>query len=141
MSDGANRGWIIALVAGLCAVVLGVILVGAGTDAVRYVRENYAPTAGAANTYECKGDQDATVADISDHERPDASDLQAGTEYLRFGDDMILVGPSGGMTCRVQLDENSRTLRSGGFLFLGGAFGPRSPASSSGGSSGGFGAK
>lgn len=137
----SNRAWIIALVAGLCAILLGVILVAAGTDAVRYVRDNYTPTAGASNSYECRGDKDATVNDIRDHERPDADSDHSGTRYLRYGDDMITVGPSGGMSCRVQLDENSRTLRSGGFVFLGGAFGPRSPAGSSGGSSGGFGAK
>lgn len=135
------RPWIIALVGGICAVLLGLALVGASLDAARYVRDNYAPVAGASNTYECKGDQNATVRDISDHESPDASTNQQGTEYMRYGNDMILVGNSGGMNCRVQLDRNSRTLRSGGFIFLGGAFGPRSPASSAGGSSGGFGAK
>lgn len=135
------RGWIIALVGGVMAILLGLVLVASGKDAVRYVRDNYTPVAGASNTYECRGDQGATVADISNHERPDASSRQERTEYLRFGNDVIVVGPSGRMTCRVQLDKNSRTLRSGGFLFLGGAFGPRSPASSSGGSSGGFGAK
>lgn len=133
--------WLIALVGGVVAIILGLVLVAAGTNAVRYVRENYTPTAGTASTYECRGDRSATVADISGHERPDAKNLQDQTEYLRYGDDVIIVGPSGGLTCRVQLDENSRTLRSGGFLFLGGAFGPRSPSASSGGSSGGFGAK
>lgn len=136
-----RRGLIIALVGGVMAVLLGLVLVAGGKNAVRYVRDNYTPTAKAANTYNCRGDAEATVADIRDHERPDASQKQGQTEYLRYGDDMIIVGPSGGLGCRVQLDENSRTLRSGGFLFLGGSFGPRSPASSSGGSSGGFGAK
>ena len=136
-----RNGWIIALIGGVVAIILGVILVASSTNAVRYIRDNYTPAAGAANTYECRGDQASTVADISEHERPDAKNLQDQTEYLRYGDDMIIVGPSGGLTCRVQLDENSRTLRSGGFLFLGGGFGPRSPSSSSGGSSGGFGAK
>ena len=135
------RGWIIALVAGLCAVLLGLALVGAGTNAVRYVRENYTPVAGASQTSECRGDRDATARDISDHERPDADQLNEDTRYLRYGDDMIIVGRSGDLACRVQLDENSRTLRSGGFIFLGGAFGPGSPARSAGGSSGGVGAK
>lgn len=135
------RGWVIALVAGVCAVVLGLVLAGSGADAVRYVRENYTPVAGAAQTYECRGDRVATVRDISDHERPDASSLHEENEYLRYGDDVIVVGRSGALPCRVQLDVNSRTLRSGGFIFLGGAFGPSSPARSSGGSSGGFGAK
>lgn len=135
------RGWLIALVGGIMAILLGSVLVASGTDAVRYVRENYTPVATAENTYECRGDRAATVADISNHERPDASGQRDQTEYMRYGKDVIMVGPSGGLACRVQLDKNSRTLRSGGFLFLGGAFGPRSPAGSSGGSSGGFGAK
>lgn len=135
------RGWLIALAGGVLAIVLGLVLVAAGGNAVRYVRENYRPVTTASNTYECRGDKSATVADISKHERPDARGERDQTEYLRYGDNVILVGPSGGMRCRVQLDENSRTLRSGGFLFLGGAFGPRSPASSAGGSSGGTGAK
>ncbi|MEH6821432.1 MAG: DUF4247 domain-containing protein [Dietzia psychralcaliphila] len=135
------RGWIIALIGGVMAILLGLVLVSAGTNAVRYVRENYTPVANDSNTFECRGDKAATVTDISAHERPDANGQQDQTEFLRYGDDVILVGPSEAMTCRVQLDENSRALRSGGFLFLGGAFGPRSPASSSGGSSGGFGAK
>ena len=133
--------WIIAIVGGILAIVLGLALVVASSNAVRYVRKNYTQAAGTASTYECRGDRSTTVADISAHERPDAKNLQEQTEYLRYGDDMIIVGPSGGSSCRVQIDENSRTLRSGGFLFLGGAFGPRSPSSSSGGSSGGFGAK
>lgn len=136
-----NRGWIIALVGGVLAVLLGLVLVASGKDAVRYVRDNYTPTAQAVNTYECRGDAAATIADISNHERPDATGEQDQTEYMRYGNDVIMVGPSGELACRVQIDENSRTLRSGGFLFLGGAFGPRSPAGSSGGSSGGFGAK
>lgn len=136
-----RSGWIIALIGGAVAIILGFILVAASTNAVRYVRDNYTPTAGAANTYECRGDRPSTVADISEHERPDATNQQDQTEYLRYGNDMIIVGPSGSLTCRVQLDQNSRTLRSGGFLFLGGGFGPRSPSGSSGGSSGGFGAK
>lgn len=136
-----NRGWIIALVGGVLAVLLGLVLVASGGNAVRYVRDNYTPTAQAANTYECRGDAAATIADISNHERPDATGEQDQTEYMRYGNDVIMVGPSGELACRVQIDENSRTLRSGGFLFLGGAFGPRSPAGSSGGSSGGFGAK
>ena len=136
-----SKWLVIALCGGVVAVLLGLVLVAAGTNAVRYVRDNYTPTAQSANTYDCRGSVDGTVADISDHERPDASSRLGGTEYMRYDKDMIIVGPSGSLPCRVQLDENSRTLRSGGFLFLGGAFGPRSPASSSGGSSGGFGAK
>lgn len=135
------RGWIIALIGGVLAVVLGLALVGFGVDAVRYVRDNYTAVAGTADTYECRGDRPATVRDISDHERPDASNTHEENEYLRYGNDMIIVGRSGDLACRVQVDTNSRTLRSGGFLFLGGAFGPGSPARSSGGSSGGFGAK
>ena len=137
----AYRGWIIALAAGLCAVLLGLVLVGTGQNAVHYVRENYSPVAGASQTYECRGDRDATARDIRDHERPDADQLTEATRDLRYGDDMIVVGRSGDLPCRVQLDENSRTLRSGGFIFLGGAFGPGSPARSAGGSSGGVGAK
>lgn len=129
------------LVAGVCVLLLGLALAGAGKNAVRYVRENYTPVAGSSQTYECRGDRAATVRDISDHARPDATRVHEETEYLRYGDDMIMVGRSGGLGCRVQLDENSRTLRSGGFIFLGGSFGPGSPARSSGGSSGGFGAK
>lgn len=135
------RAWLTALVGGVMVILLGLVLVAAGANAVRYVREDYTPVAGAADTYECRGDQAATVADISAHERPDGTGRQDRTDYLRYGDDVIVVGPSGPMMCRVQLDQNSRTLRSGGFLFLGGAFGPRSPATSSGGSSGGVGAK
>lgn len=135
------RAWIIALVAGVCAILLGLVLVGTGKNATRYVKENYSPVAGTAHTYECKGDQTATVRDIRDHEKPDADGSNQGSDYLRYGNDVIIVGRSGGLPCRVQLDENSRTLRSGGFIFLGGAFSPGSPAGSSGGSSGGSGAK
>lgn len=100
----AYRGWIIALAAGLCAVLLGLVLVGTGQNAVHYVRENYSPVAGASQTYECRGDRDATARDIRDHERPDADQLNEDTRYLRYGDDMIVVGRSGDLPCRVQLD-------------------------------------
>src|SRR5699024_839516 len=89
-SDGITlmnryRTWIIAVVDRMCPVLMRAFRPDAALDAVRHGREPYTHVAGASDTYECNGDRDARVREITDHKRPDARAGRQRTEYLRYG--------------------------------------------------------
>ncbi len=60
-----------------------------------------------------------------------------GTEYLRYEDDIAVVGPDGNRPCTVRLEDVNEGYSHGSFIFLGPGFTPGSPSSGSGGSPGG----
>lgn len=127
-----SLGWIL-LILGVFALMLGAITVN-DTSVRNHVSETYA--AGAAGTYECT-DVDAAVADLAAARTPDArgQDPADGAVYLRFGDDIVSVSPTGPTGCEIRLHDRS-SYNNGAFIFLGPGFAPASPAGSSGGSSG-----
>ena len=78
------------------------------------------------------------VADeIAAYDAPEARASDRGTEYLRYNDDIVTVGPEGQYPCSIRVEDTGARYSGGGFIFLGPGFIPGSPAGGSGGSSGG----
>lgn len=125
-------------VAGVACLLLGTSL--QNRDIRSYVAENYAAYShGAeASSYECTGSP-AQVADrLADYRRPEARATDRGVEYLRYEDDIVIVGPGGNRPCTIRVEDiRGSRYSGGGFIFLGPGFFPGSPAGGSGGSPGG----
>jgi hypothetical protein len=128
---------VLALAAALC-LALGA---SATPDIRSYVDQNYQrySNAAGATRYECSG-RPASVADeLAAVREPQARASDRGTEYLRYDDDIIAIGPDGNRPCTIRVED----IRGGGgysggaFIFLGPGFFPGSPAGGSGGGTGG----
>ncbi|MGH3752773.1 MAG: DUF4247 domain-containing protein [Pseudonocardiaceae bacterium] len=117
----------------LLAAVL--VLAGCGTDnGVRDFVGNTYPLqsrSGDTATYFSRDPVGLTTSRIVGAANPAARQADGGSEYLRYGDDIVSVSAApGGSTVRVE-DLDSR-YRNGFFGFLGPGFRPGSPAAGSG---------
>jgi hypothetical protein len=87
--------------------------------------------------YLCEGSP-ATVADtLAGYQRPAARASSAGTQYLRYDDAIVSVGPEGPHPCSVRVEDLAAGYSHGAFIFLGPGFYPGAPAGGAGGSPGG----
>jgi hypothetical protein len=87
--------------------------------------------------YLCEGSP-ATVADtLAGYQSPAARASNAGSQYLRYDDAIVSVGPDGQHPCSVRVENLAAGYSHGAFIFLGPGFYPGSPSSGAGGSSGG----
>jgi Domain of unknown function (DUF4247) len=87
--------------------------------------------------YLCEGSP-ATVADtLAGYQRPAARASSAGTQYLRYDDAIVSVGPDGPHPCSVRVEDLAAGYSHGAFIFLGPGFYPGAPAGGAGGSPGG----
>lgn len=123
---------------------LGVVLLIGGIalqnkDVRNHVRETYRQYSadGGNGRYECSGSPKSVADDIAAYHAPEARASDRGTEYLRYNDDIVTVGPEGRYPCSIRVEDTNARYNGGGFIFLGPGFTPGSPAGGSGGSSGG----
>ncbi len=123
---------------------LGVVLLIAGIalqskDVRGHVRDTYRQYSadGSNGRYECSGSPKSVADDIAAYDAPEARASDRGTEYLRYNDDIVTVGPEGQYPCSIRVEDTNARYSGGGFIFLGPGFFPGSPAGGSGGSSGG----
>jgi hypothetical protein len=87
--------------------------------------------------YLCEGSP-AKVADtLAGYQRPAARAASAGTQYLRYDDAIVSVGPDGPHPCSVRVEDLAAGYSRGAFIFLGPGFYPGAPSSGAGGTSGG----
>jgi hypothetical protein len=87
--------------------------------------------------YLCEGSP-AKVADtLAGYQRPAARASSAGTQYLRYDDAIVSVGPDGPHPCSVRVEDLAAGYSRGAFIFLGPGFYPGAPSSGAGGTSGG----
>ena len=100
--------------------------------------ERYSQDADGAR-YWCGGNSPQQVASqlATDYAEPQAQASDRGTEYLRYDDDIVTVGPDANGECGIRVEDTDARYSSGGFIFLGPGFTPGSPAGGSGGSPGG----
>ncbi|MGV0720967.1 DUF4247 domain-containing protein [Mycolicibacterium elephantis] len=121
---------------GIVSLILGISML---PDIRTHVAENYpAYSHGAqATNYECTGSP-AEVADrLANYKSPEARATDRGSEYLRYNDDVVIVGPDGNRPCTIRVEDVNARYSHGGFIFLGPGFFPGSPAGGAGGSPGG----
>lgn len=125
-------------VAGIVCLVLGISM--QNRDIRTHVAENYAAYShGAeASSYECSGSPSEVADRLAAYQRPEARATDRGTEYLRYDDDIVIVGRDGSRPCTIRVEDvRGSRYSGGGFIFLGPGFFPGSPAGGAGGSPGG----
>lgn len=117
----------------LVAAVLGAALLlsgcGSGSDVRSAVEDVYEERSrsGDTATYLSADPVGPTASTIAGDVEPLARATDAGSEYLRYDEDIVIVSPAGsGSDVRVEdLDER---YRSGAYAYLGSGFDPGSPA-------------
>jgi hypothetical protein len=87
--------------------------------------------------YDCTGSPQSVADQIADYAELEARASDRGTEYLRYEDDIVTVGPDGSRPCSVRVEDLGARYSGGGFIFLGPGFYPGAPSGGAGGSPGG----
>ena len=87
--------------------------------------------------YVCSGSPSDVADQIEDYQDSEARARSGGTEYLRYDNNMVIVGPDGKRPCTVRVEDINAGYSHGAFLFLGPGFRPGSPSGGAGGSPGG----
>jgi hypothetical protein len=124
-------------VAGCIFLFWGISLMGQGIRShLDDTYRQYSTDADGAR-YECDGSPDRVANDIAEFSEPEAHARDLGTEYLRYEDDIVTVGPDGTRPCSIRVEDIDARYSSGGFIFLGPGFTPGSPAGGTGGGPGG----
>ncbi|OBA59131.1 hypothetical protein A5647_18365 [Mycobacterium sp. 1100029.7] len=124
-------------VASVVSLIFGIILLQ--KDIASYIASNYREYARDANgtRYLCSGSPDQVADTIADYAEPEARADNDDNDYLRYSNNIVIVGPDGTHPCSIRVESLSAGYNHGSFVFLGPGFSPGSPSSSSGGSPGG----
>jgi len=118
---------------GRLAALLGAGLLVAGCGAGSQVRDFVDGTfdeqgvSGDTATYLSTDPVDRTAATIAGGVVPVVRATDAGTEYLRYDDDIVIVSPAGA-TSTVRVEDLDGAYRNGQYAYLGSGFDPGSPA-------------
>jgi hypothetical protein len=124
-------------VAGIACLVWGISLQGANIRShLAGSYQEYSRDADGAR-YVCNDSPRLVANEIAQFEEPEAQASDRGTEYLRYKDDIVTVGPDGGRACSIRVEDTDARYNHGGFIFLGPGFTPGSPSGGAGGSPGG----
>jgi hypothetical protein len=87
--------------------------------------------------YLCDGSPAKVANTLAGYQSPAARASSAGTQYLRYDDAIVSVGPDGQHPCSIRVEGLAAGYSHGAFIFLGPGFYPGAPSSGAGGSSGG----
>jgi hypothetical protein len=87
--------------------------------------------------YLCEGSPAQVANTLAGYQDPAARASNAGTQYLRYDNAMVSVGPDGPHPCSVRVEDLAAGYSHGAFIFLGPGFYPGAPSGGAGGSSGG----
>jgi Domain of unknown function (DUF4247) len=87
--------------------------------------------------YLCDGSPAKVANTLADYQSPAARASSAGTQYFRYDDAIVSVGPDGQHPCSIRVEGLGAGYSHGAFVFLGPGFYPGAPSGGAGGSSGG----
>ena len=87
--------------------------------------------------YLCTGSPAQVANTIAGYQGPAARTSNAGTQYMRYNDAIVSVGPDGPHPCSVRVEDLAAGYSHGAYMFLGPGFYPGSPSGGAGGSTGG----
>ena len=87
--------------------------------------------------YACDGSPAQVANSLAGYSGPEARAASGSTQYLRYDDAMVTVGPDGTHPCSIRVEDLAAGYSHGLFMFLGPGFYPGSPAGGGGGSPGG----
>ncbi len=96
----------------------------------------YAHDAGGTR-YLCTGSSTQVADTLAGYQSPAARASSAGSQYLRYDDAIVTVGPHGPHPCSVRVEDLAAGYSHGAFMFLGPGFYPGAPSGGAGGSPGG----
>jgi uncharacterized protein DUF4247 len=108
-------------------------------DIRSYIASHYHEYAHDADgtRYLCDGSPAQVANTLAAYESPAARATNAGSQYLRYNNAIVSVGPDGPHPCSIRVEDLSAGYSHGAFIFLGPGFYPGAPSSGTGGSSGG----
>ncbi len=135
-----NRLFLIAgglAVAAVACLVPGIMLLH--KDIGSYIAGHYREYARDADgtRYACTGSPTQVADTLAKYQAPAARAAYGDSQYLRYSDNVVTVGPDGTHPCSIRLEGLGGRYSHGGFIFLGPGFTPGSPAGGGGGSPGG----
>lgn len=124
-------------IAAIASLIFGIVLLN--KDIGSYIASNYKEYSRDANgtRYVCSGTPDEVADSLADYQTPDARADNGNSEYLRYSDNIVIVGPDGNRPCTIRVEPLSAGYSHGSFIFLGPGFSPGSPSSGAGGTPGG----
>ena len=134
-----NLFWIsggLALAA-IVSLVFGIILLN--KDIASYIASNYHEYSRDVNAtrYACTGSPGQVANTLANDQGPETRASSGPTQYLRYSNNIVVVGPEGNQSCSVRVEPLSSGYSHGTYRSLGPGFSPGSPSRSTGGYSGG----
>lgn len=102
---------------------------GAGSDVRDYLEDTFTEQGGSGDTasYLAAAPVAAAAAQIAGAVPPAAQATDAGSEYLRYDDDIVVVSQAAGGSA-VRVEDLDGAYRDGAYAYLGPGFTPGSPA-------------
>ncbi|MCV7101934.1 DUF4247 domain-containing protein [Mycobacterium palustre] len=124
-------------VGAVVCLVLGIAL--QHKNIASYIAGHYREYSRDANgtRYACTGPPAQVANTLAGYQRPDARAARGDSQYLRYPDNIVIVGPDGGYPCSIRVEGLGGGYSHGAFIFLGPGFSPGSPSRGAGGSPGG----
>lgn len=124
-------------VAATVSLVSGVVLLNRNISS--YIASHYREESRDANgtRYLCTGSAHQVADTLAQYQSPAARAASGDNEYLRYRNNIVIVGPDGSYPCSIRVEPLSAGYSHGSFIFLGPGFTPGSPSGGSGGSPGG----
>jgi hypothetical protein len=124
-------------VAAVVSLVFGIIL--QQKDIGSYIAGHYHEYSHDVNgtRYQCTGSPEQVADTLSDYQAPEARVANGNSEYLRYSNNIVIVGPDGTYPCSIRVEPLSAGYSHGAFIFLGPGFFPGSPSGGAGGTPGG----
>lgn len=124
-------------VAAVASLVFGIVLLN--KNIASYIASHYHEYAHDANgtRYQCSGSPEQVADTLADYQAPEARADNGNNEYLRYSNNIVVVGPDGNYPCSIRVEGLGGGYSHGAFIFLGPGFTPGSPSGGAGGSPGG----
>ena len=121
----------------LISLIFGILL--QHKDIRSYVASHYREYSHDADgtRYVCQGSPTQVADTLAGYQRPAARASSTGTQYLRYDDAIVMVGPDGMYPCSIRVEDLGAGYSHGAFIFLGPGFHPGAPSGGAGGSPGG----
>ena len=124
-------------VAAVASLIFGITLLQ--KNIASYIADHYHEYSRDANgtRYVCTGSPEQVADTLADYQEPEARAANGNNEYLRYSNNIVIVGPDGNYPCSIRVEPLSAGYSHGAYRHLGPGFTPGSPSSSSGGTVGG----
>ena len=124
-------------VAATASLIFGITLLH--KNIASYIASHYHEYSRDANAarYVCTGSPAQVANTLADYQAPEARAANGNNQYLRYSNNIVIVGPDGNYPCSIRLESLSAGYSHGAFIFLGPGFFPGSPSGGAGGTPGG----